>query len=118
MKKSYIAGAVVFVLATIGLLADSGNQKVPSDIGVRIRNIQLDVSRKQADATNQYIAWLTSPQGKQYDADQQTIQHDQGELNSLKTEALTTAKLDAKDYDVDVEKLEFVAKPKAPEAKK
>jgi hypothetical protein len=99
------------------LRAAEGN-KVPDDIALRIRTVQYDQAQKQNEATQMYIAWLTSPQGKTYDADQQTIQHDQQELDSLKKEALTTAKLDAATNDVDMQKLEFITKPKPPEAKK
>jgi hypothetical protein len=107
MKKLYFAMASLFLLSAICALAD--NQKVPSDIGVRIRNVQLDQSRIQSQ-----ILQLQ----QQYTTDQATLQHDQGELDSLKKEALASAKLDPAGWDVDLEKLEFVGKPKAPEAKK
>jgi hypothetical protein len=113
MKKSYIAGGFVFVLATLALLAAESN-KIPADIGVRIRTNQLDQSRLQ----NQ----MTQIQS-QYFADQQAIQHDQTELDSLDKEALAAAKLDPATNSVDNDKLEFVTKaappkPVQPEVKK
>lgn len=107
MKKLYLAMASLFLMAAICAYAD--NQKVPDNIGVRIRNIQLDQTRTQAQ--NLQLQ-------QQYSTNQQTLQHDQGELDSLKKEALAGAKLDPVGWDVDLESLEFVAKPKAPEAKK
>lgn len=106
MKKSIIAGAFVFIFATFALLAAESN-KVPADIGVRIRTNQLDQSRLQ----NQ----MTQIQS-QYFADQQAVQHDQTEMESLKKEALAAAKQDPATTDVDVEKLEFVPKPAAPKS--
>ncbi len=97
----------VFILAATAVAADAPS-KVPAEIGVRIRNVQLDQSRIQTQ-----IMQLQ----QQYTADQQTLQHDTDELASLQKEALTAAKLDPAAYGVDLEKLEFVAKPK-PEVKK
>jgi hypothetical protein len=110
MQKNIVAFAGLFIWAAVASLI-AADTKVPADIGVRIRNVQLDVSRIQTQ--------LLQLQ-QQYQTDQTTLQHDQGELDDLKKEALTAQHLDAKDWDVDTEKLEFVAKPKpaAPEAKK
>lgn len=111
MIKKYLSYAVLIFCAfgmSVIVLADS--PKLPPEIGVRIRNVQLDQSRLQNE-----ILRLTS----QYQGDQQALQHDQTELDSIKKEALTGAKLDGT-WDVDLEKLEFVGKPKAaqPEVKK
>ena len=92
---------VAFVFAAVSLMAADANQPVPSDIGVRIRTVMLDQARKQTE-----IVQLNA----QYQADQQVIQHDEQELNSLKQEALATAKLDPAKYDVDAEKLIFITK--------
>lgn len=109
--RKYLVLAVLLVLTSVGLFAaeEAKDMKVPSDIGVRIRNVQLDQTRLQAQ-----IVQLQA----QYNADQQAIQHDEQELGMLKTEALATAKLDAAKYDVDTEKLIFITKPAKPEAKK
>lgn len=98
--KKYAYLAVIFMLAASLYAADV--TKLPSDIGVRIRNIQLDQARLQNT-----VAQLQ----QQYASIQQSLIHDQQELDSLKTEALGAAKLDAT-WDVDLDKLEFVAKPK------
>lgn len=105
-KQNVLVWIAFFALAAIGVWADA--PKVPAEIGVRIRNVQLDQARIQSQ-----ILQLQN----QYQAMQQTLQHDAGELDSLKKEALASAKLDST-WDVDLDKLEFVAKPKAPEAKK
>lgn len=86
-------------------------KKIPDDIGVRIRNVQLDQSHLQTQLLQL---------AQQYQADQQAIQHDNDELNSLKAEALKSASLDPATNDVDVERLQFITKPgpPKPEAKK
>jgi hypothetical protein len=92
--------------------AAPAGQKVPDDIGIRIKNNQLDAARLQ----NQMMQL-----SQQYQADQQAVEHGTQELASLKREALEKAKLDPATNDVDVEKLVFIAKPapsKPPEAKK
>jgi hypothetical protein len=111
MKKNLVTLAIFAALVVVDIWAVEGNPKVPAEIGVRIRNVQLDISRIQ----NQVLQLQT-----QYNADQATLTHDQGEMDSLKKEALAAAKLDPAGWNVDEEKLEFVAKPKpaaAPEKK-
>jgi hypothetical protein len=49
----------------------------------------------------------------QYQGLRTTIDHDDHELDLLKEEALKTAGKDAAQYDVDVDKLTFIAKPTA-----
>lgn len=100
--KKYVVLLPVVALAVLSLMAADANQPVPADIGVRIRTVMLDQARVQGQ-----IYQLQA----QYNTDNQTIQHDEQELNSLKQEALTTAKLDPTKYDVDAEKLIFVLKP-------
>jgi hypothetical protein len=112
MKKILLATALAAALITMDLWvlrAAENSNKVPAEIGVRIRNVQLDISRVQTQNLQLQQQYLTN---------NNTLQHDQGELDDLKKEALTAAHQDPATTDVDVEKLEFVAKPKAPEAKK
>lgn len=108
MKKTLWYFVIFVALAGVDIWAIENN-KVPAEIAVRIRNVQLDQSRIQAQ-----VLQLQA----QYATDQQTLAHDQGELDSLKKEALAAAKLDPATNDVDLEKLEFITKAKAPEAKK
>lgn len=86
-------------------------EKIPDDIGLRIRNNQLDQARIQ----NQM-----AQMAQQYQADQAAITHDQQEMVSLKHEALNKANKDVDKWDVDEEKLVYIPKPPAPkpEAKK
>jgi hypothetical protein len=124
-----IVGSIAFMMVVIAvLMIHSGpvqtfaqappvapapaGQKVPDDIGIRIKNNQLDAARLQ----NQMMQL-----SQQYQADQQAVEHGTQELASLKREALEKAKLDPATNDVDVEKLVFISKPvppKPPEAKK
>ena len=98
---------LVFSLAMVALQAPPvpAGPKVPDDIGVRIRNNQLDQARLQ----NQLLQLA-----QQYQTAQQTIEHDKLEMGELKNEALKAAKLDASGWDVDVDKLQFVPKPAPP----
>lgn len=80
-------------------------EKVPDEIALRIRNNQLDQARIQ----NQM-----AQMAQQYQADQQAIQHDQQEMVSLKHEALNKANKDVEKWDVDEDKLVYIAKPPAP----
>lgn len=107
MKKYMMFFVMFFVLASFGIYAADNSMKVPADLGVRIRNVQLDISRTQTQMLQM---------ANQYQQFQTQLNHDQGELDSLKKEAITAAKLDNDKYDLDVEKLEFVSKP-AKEAK-
>lgn len=101
MKKYLKYDLALFLLVAVGVMA-ADLPKVPPDIGVRIKNVQLD----QARVTTQMLQLQA-----QYQADQNQIQHDAGELTDLNNEALTAAKVDATKYTVDDEKLEFIAKP-------
>src|SRR6267142_4209599 len=92
-----------FVLAATTLIAAEGNPKVPADIGVRIRNVQLDQARIQTQMLQLQ---------QQYQSGQERLQHDQGELDQLKKEAFTADKKDPAGWDIDLDKLEFVGKPK------
>lgn len=98
--KKYILFSLALFLAAGMVIA--GNQKVPDDIAVRATRILLDQSRIQNQITQLQI---------QYQTDMETIKHDASELESIKKEALATAKLDPAGWDVDFEKLEFVGKP-------
>lgn len=85
----------------------SSSVKVPSDLGVRIRNVQLDQARQGQVMTQLQL---------QYQATQKTLDQDQHELDDLKKEAFETLKLDPTRYDVDLEKLVLNPKP-APQKK-
>lgn len=102
--NSLIVAASLLLIALTLFPADDP-MKVPAEIGVRIRNVQLDQSRQQNLLTQLQI---------QYQQTQQTIERDTHELDLLKTEALSTAKLDKEKYDIDFEKLIFFPKPAAP----
>lgn len=124
MKKYswYLAVSVLFCTMTaLGIWAETDNTiKLSDSFHSRIRDVQYDQQKLQNEMTQIYLQWAQSPQGKRYAADQETIQHDQGEIDSIKKEALAAAKLDPQQWDVDVEKAEFVTKPKptAPTEKK
>lgn len=84
--------------------APAGN-KVPDDIGIRIKNNLLDQARIQ----NQQMQMA-----QQYQANQQAIQHDVQELDSLKEEAIKAVKKDPATTDVDVDKLVYISKAATP----
>lgn len=82
----------------------AGN-KVPDDIGIRIKNNLLDQARIQ----NQQMQMA-----QQYQANQQAIEHDSQELNSLKAEAIKAAGKDPATTDVDVDRLVYIPKTAPP----
>jgi hypothetical protein len=107
-KKALLV--IALTIAAAVMAADAPPIKVPSDIGIRIKNVQLDQARVQAQMLQLQV---------QYNTDQSTLTNDTNELNKLNKEALDTASLDEKKFTVDDEKLEFVAVPeKTPEVKK
>jgi hypothetical protein len=95
---------VVYAQAPVVAPAPAG-QKIPDDIGVRIKDNQLQQTRLQ----NQMFQLA-----QQYQVAQQGIQDKTKELESLKREALEKAKLDPATNDVDVEKLVFISKAPPP----
>ena len=105
---------MVLVLFAASLLvvaknkAEDTDNKVPSEFGVRIRNVQL----AQANAQN-LILQLQS----QYNAEQAELQHDTQEVNDIDKEALVAAKKDDT-WTVDNVKLEFTVKTVPVPAKK
>lgn len=105
MKKLIVA----LLLGSFLAYAAEELPRIPDNVGVRIRNVQLDQARLQ----NQ-VAQLQA----QYQNVQRALADDDKQLESLKTVALTSANLDAARYDVDLEKLTFIAKPEPPKDKK
>lgn len=94
----------------LGLLyADEAGQKLPDDLAVRALRVRLDQQKFEGQLRELQLQY-------QHVADPivQQINHDGHELDLLKAEALKTAKLDDKAWDVDFDKLSFVKK----EAKK
>jgi hypothetical protein len=97
--------------------------KVPAEIQVRILKIQKDQIAQQAEVDKtsaQYQqAYNTAVAGPN-----KAIQQDLHEIQLIKDEAVKAAGLDPAKFDLDVEKLIFVAKPAteekkpAPDAKK
>ena len=95
------------MLAAVAVYADgpaATNTKVPAEVAVKIRNVQLDQARMQTQ-----ILQLQS----QYQADQSALQRDDSELTTLKLEAFAAAKLTLEEFSLAFDKLEFVARPKA-----
>lgn len=102
--KKYIVGIFVILAMTVGMLVAADLPKLSSDSIKEIRDIQLDQSRLQTQSLQLQV---------QYNAIQQELQHDTTELETSKERALAAAKLDPKEYDVDLDKLVFITKPKA-----
>jgi hypothetical protein len=115
--------AVALGIALWGLGACADTPKVPAEIQVRILKIQKDQIAQQAEVDKtgaayqaQYAQAVAGPN--------KAIQQDLHEIQLIKDEALKAAGLDPAKFDLDVEKLIFVAKPAteekkpAPDAKK
>jgi hypothetical protein len=118
-RVTIIAG-IIAMLAIIGFQSDSrhavhaqapaatpaapapGAQKVPDSIGVRIRNVQLDQEHVKTNIIQLQNAY--AEQNKQGLSDAH-------ELDLLKKEALESAKLDPKEWTVDVDHLVFAKIP-------
>jgi hypothetical protein len=92
-----------------GVYGADPNQKVPDAMALRLRNVQVDLLQ-----TNGSLIQLQAQYNQLAGPLQSTIQHDNHELDLLKAEALATAQLDPDKFDVNLEKMEFVAKPPAP----
>jgi len=88
----------------------TGSIKVPDEVGVKIRDVQLDETKLE----NQLLQL-----SQQYQADQKKIENDEKRLVELKAEALKAANLEAESdqWDVDIDKLQIMAKPKPAEKK-
>lgn len=94
---------VVAFLVLSGVVVAADTPKVSPEISVRIRNIQHDQDKISSQMLTMQI---------QYQQMQASFTHDAGELDTIKKEALSDAKLDPEKFDLDLEKLQFVAKPK------
>jgi hypothetical protein len=105
MMKRFLAG--VLLVAGVGALAQTTN-KVPDTYAVRLLRLRLD----QESLKNRIYAL-----SQQYSGLSQAISHDDEEIASVKKEALDAAKK-GDDWDIDINKMEFVAKaPSAPAPK-
>jgi hypothetical protein len=94
---------LIALLALAGTLsAIPVDEKVPPEIQVRMRNVQLDQERVK----NNLLQLQRAADGMQ-----QQLKHDDDELKSLASEAVAAAKLDPAKWTVDFDKLQFTAKP-------
>jgi hypothetical protein len=107
MKKYLMTVGAVVVLAVATLAADL--PKVPQDVAVQIVTAQRDQARVIAASVQA---------NQQYQDAQKTLQKQYDDatakLAALTQKALADAKLDPSAYELDLEKLEFVAKKPAP----
>ena len=94
MNKKVLLLIALTIAAAVVMAADVP-LKVSDDVGIRIKNVQLDQARIQTEMLQLQVRYTT----------------DQNELTSLNKEALATAKLDDKKFTVDDEKLIFVPVP-------
>ena len=101
MNKKVLLLIALTIAAAVVMAADVP-LKVSDDVGIRIKNVQLDQARIQTEMLQLQARYTT---------DQGTLNNDQNELTSLNKEALATAKLDDKKFTVDDEKLIFVPVP-------
>jgi hypothetical protein len=105
MKKCLVAVALLF---TLGLARAAEAPVFPSDAKVKILRLQLD----RANVVGEY----RQLQSRMKEIEMQVPQMDQG-IEAAIDEAYKQAKIEKKDWNVDRQKLEFVAIPK-PESKK
>lgn len=101
--------SIVIALLSMARVADA--PIVPDAVKVKILTIQRD----QASLNVEYQGLL-----KRMTELQQNFQKSQGDLTAAQEEAYTAAKVDKKDWSLDMSKLVFVAVPKpapAPEKK-
>lgn len=106
VKKYLLSMAVVVVLAVAALAADL--PKVPSDVVVQIVTAQRDQARVIAASVQANQQYQDAQKNLQKQYDDATAK-----LAALSQKALADAKLDPANYDLDLEKLEFVAKKPA-----
>lgn len=106
MKKHLAVVALVVCFAGLAVAqnAPDDSNKVSSDYALRISRLQLD----QANQRNILLQVQT-----QYQASSQAITHDDQEINQIKAEALGAAKKDPKEWDIDLNAMKFIPKPKA-----
>jgi hypothetical protein len=120
MRKGMVLAVILMAgIFTIAKRSKSDTPKVPDEIQIRIlkiRNDQIQMESQRAAIQAQYEQAYQKAVASQLAA----ISHDDLELRDIRTEALKAANLDAAKYDLDVAKLEFVAKPavQTPDAKK
>lgn len=107
MKAWLMVALFIGFIACSALAADDPN-KVPDQYAVRILKIQRD----EATLQNQMLQLQ-----QQFTADQTALTHDEAEITDVKQEALKAAKKDDT-WDVDVNALTFIPRPKPAELKK
>jgi hypothetical protein len=88
----------------------------PAEIGVRVRTVQLDKEKVQGQI-NVIQLQLQSEFNRQTEGLQKTINNDSHELDLLKEEAFKTTGRSKDEFDADMDKLTFTAKPPKPEKK-
>jgi septal ring factor EnvC (AmiA/AmiB activator) len=106
----YLAGDLALAFLLVGYSLHAQDKTVPSNVGERIRNIQLDESRQQTT-----ILQLQ----QQYEGTQQALKNDEHEIQMLIKEALDSANLKADEWSVDVTNccpMKFIAKTPTPPA--
>lgn len=107
MKKYAILLIPVFALGLYAGKVKSQDMKVPPDIGVSIRTLQLDESKLETQ---------TAQLQAQFNAAQAKYKQDEANLADLDKQALEALKLDPGLFTVDRNALVVVAKP-APQPK-
>lgn len=102
---------IVLLTTALAAMAQTDVNKVPDQYAARMWKLRYD----QQGLQNQMLQLQ-----QQYMNLQQQIAHDETEIAGVKKEALDAAKKDDT-WDIDLAKMEFIAKPKpapAPPAKK
>jgi hypothetical protein len=116
--KTNVVVAVVLVLFAVVSVSEvfrahaADSVKIPVEMQNRILKVEND-QLQQKDMLNHLVQRCT--QEYPIAQTQQTIAHDDGELQKLRSEALATAKLDPAKWDMNIQSMEFVEKPKAAE---
>ena len=102
MKKYAIFLIPVFALGLYAHKVKSQDMKVPADIGVSIRTLQLDEAN---------LSLQTAQLQAQFTAAQTKYRQDEADLAGLDKQALETLKLDPAGFTVDRNTLVVVVKP-------
>jgi hypothetical protein len=105
VKSKIILVLAVIVTAASFLIAQELVQKVPDDIGVKIRTIQVDQTRRQDE-----LQVITN----RYKEDQDALAKDASDIEDLKKQALAKLNADSSKWEVNETTLTLVAKPAPP----
>lgn len=105
MRSKIIIVLAIVATAVTFMVAQEAVQKVPDDIGVKIRTIQVDQTRRQDE-----LPLLAN----RYKEDQDALTKDAAQIEDLKKEAFDRLKADSAKWDVNMETLTLVAKPAPP----